>query len=155
MKKITRRRKPQTHANRSSTSASVIKLLLGANIPAPSRYGMQNCVTQVGELIKKWNTEDMHARRPQLKAISKWRNRPEDQVDVEADGMYNNNLYSGVEKTPFQAGTQCTYTVAENVTPKKQIIAVETINKLCSKHGCHASPDGECDIKTGVVLQLQ
>ena len=79
---------------------------------------MHKCATKVGEIIEKSYTEDMYARRQQLKTISKWRNRPEDQVAVEADGMYNNSLYSGMGKTPFQAGTQCTYTVAENVTTK-------------------------------------
>ena len=31
---------------------------------------------------------------------------------------YNNNLFSGVGKTPYQPATQCSYNVAENVTIK-------------------------------------
>lgn len=64
-------------------------------------------------------------------------------------GQYNNNLYSGVGKTPFQPVTQASYTVAENVTFKKRIIAAEAINTLCSKHGFHAKHDEPCDRHTG------
>ena len=37
----------------------------------------------------------------------------------------------------------------ENITPKKQVIAVENVNKLCSKHGFHSANDEECDILSG------
>ncbi len=35
------------------------------------------------------------------------------------------------------------------MTKQKQIIAVETVNKLCSKHGFHSNTDDECDNKSG------
>ena len=69
---------------------------------------------------------------------------------MQVDGVYNNNLYSGVGRTPFQPATQCIVTVAENITPRKQLVAVEAISKLCSKHGFHTKEDvGQCDIQDG------
>ena len=63
--------------------------------------------------------------------------------------MFNNPLYSGIGKTPFQPATQCSYSVVENVTRKKQVIAMENVSKLCSKHGYHSSTDEiQCDIKS-------
>ena len=39
--------------------------------------------------------------------------------------------------------------MVENITPKKQVIALENVNKLCSKHGFHSVEDEEgCDIKS-------
>ena len=67
-----------------------------------------------------------------------------------SDGTYNTGLYAGVGGTPFQPSSQCTFIVAENQTCQKQIIGVETINKLCSKHGFHTAEDDPCDIKSGV-----
>ena len=58
------------------------------------------------------------------------------------------DLYSGVGKTPFQSSTQAIYLVAENETPKHQIINVQTKSKLCSKrkHGSNidCQHEGEC-----------
>ena len=69
-------------------------------------------------------------------------------VNVQADGCYNNALYSGVGQTPFQPSTQAIYVVAENETNKKQIINVQTKSKLCSKRkhgsGIECQHSGEC-----------
>ncbi|XP_078317890.1 uncharacterized protein LOC144620581 [Crassostrea virginica] len=45
--------------------------------------------------------------------------------------LYNNSMFSAVGKNPFQAGTQVTYTLCENVTKKKRVISVFCGNKLC------------------------
>ena len=74
---------------------------------------------------------------------------PENEINIQAVGIYNNSLYSGVGKTPFQPSTQCSYVVADNMTPKKQIIALENVNKLCSKHGFHSVEDTQCSILSG------
>lgn len=127
--------------------ASVRKIFIGANIPPPSTKGLQTCANKVCKLVKSENIMDMKSRRQQLKKINSWSNRPKNEINIQCDGMYNNNWYSGVGRTPFQPATQCTYTVAENITNKKQIIGLETVNKLCSKHGYHTQTDDECDIK--------
>lgn len=136
-------------AQTSSGPSSIVKLYASCNIPPPTRQGLQKRANAVSKIIEETNESDMKARRQQLKTINKFRNRPEHEIHIQADGQYNNNLYSGVGKTPFQPATQCTYTVAENMTEKKQIIALETVNKLCSKHGFHSMEDETCDIKSG------
>ena len=40
-------------------------------------------------------------------------------------------MYSGVGRTPFQPATQAVLSLAENETLVKQIIAIQTENKLC------------------------
>ena len=40
--------------------------------------------------------------------------------------------------------------MAENITPRKQLVAVEAVSKLCSEHGFHTKEDvGQCDIQDG------
>ena len=128
--------------------SSLVHLLAGGNIGGPSRRGLANSCKMAGDVIVSENKADMSMRLQQLKKLNRWQGRPENEIPVQIDGVYNNNLYSGVGKTPFQPATQCTVTVAENITPRKQIIAVETVNKVCSKHGFHTQDD-VCDIKAG------
>ena len=61
-----------------------------------------------------------------MKGIKQLRNEDDTQIAAESDGTFNNHLYSGVGKTPFQPSTQCTYTVVGNETPLRQILAIET-----------------------------
>ena len=84
-----------------------------------------------------------------VKTVNKIRGMPENEIIFQADGMYNNSLFSGVVKTPFQPATQHSYVVAENVIPKAQVITLENVNKLCSKHGFNSSEDGQCNIMSG------
>ena len=70
-------------------------------------------------------------------------NQQSDPINVEADATYNNRCGTAVGKSPMQAGTQATYIVAENMTPKKKIIAARTYSKHCqcdvkSRHGPHS-----------------
>ena len=64
----------------------------------------------------------MKARRQGLKTINILRGRPAGEISVQSDGIFNNPLYSGIGKTPFQPATQCSYTMVENITPKKMLI---------------------------------
>ncbi|CAG2251503.1 CTRB [Mytilus edulis] len=54
-----------------------------------------------------------------------------------ADGMYNNPIYSGMGKTPFQPVTQCTYNMLENNTYKHSIVSTRQVSKLCSNKSEH------------------
>ena len=128
---------------------SIRRLCLGSNIPAPSRSSMYTSAGKLCKEIERINIIDMKSRRNVVKTVNKIRGMPENEITVQADGIYNNSLFSGVGKTPFQPATQCSYIVAENVTPKKQVIALENVNKLCSKHGFHSSEDGQCNIMSG------
>ena len=125
---------------------SMRKLLMSAHVPPPSRQQLQATSSSVCEDIKAANTLDMHARREDLKNINILRGDASNVIDIECDGAYNNKLYSGVGRTPFQPATQCNYVVVENSTNKRQVIALENINKLCSKHGMHTGSDPPCDI---------
>ena len=128
--------------------ASIRKLLISAHVPPPSRQRLQDTSSSVCEDIKAANTLDMHARREDLKKINILRGDASNVIDIECDGAYNNKLYSGVGRTPFQPATQCNYVVVENTTNRRQVIAMENINKLCSKHGIHTSSDPPCDISS-------
>ena len=128
---------------------SVRRLCLATNIPAPSRNAMYIRAAKVCKDIERINTADMKMRRNALKKINKLRGRPETEINIQADGIYNNSLYSGVGKTPFQPATQCSYVIAENMTHMKQVISLTNVNKLCSKHGFHSSESSQCNILSG------
>ncbi|XP_045199019.2 uncharacterized protein LOC123553351 [Mercenaria mercenaria] len=129
-------------------ASSLTKILAGGNIKPPSKRGITHMKRKVRNTIISENKRDMSERIQQLKKINKLKGRPETHIAAEVDAVYNNSLYSGVGRTPFQPATQCTLTVCENLTPKKQIVAVETVNKLCSKSGFHTKDDDEFNIKS-------
>ena len=107
--------------------SNVRKLCLSTNIPAPSRRGLQKCANKVCKTIENVNKSDIKARRKTLRTINLLRGQPETEIAVQSDGMFNNPLYSGIGKSPFQPATQCNYSVVENVTNKKQVIAMENV----------------------------
>ena len=123
---------------------SIRRLCMGSNIPAPSRSSMYTSAGKVCKEIERMNYIDMKSQRNVVKTVNKIRGMPENDIIVQADGVYNNSWFSGVGKTLCQPDTQCSYIVAENVTPIKQVITPE--NKLCSKHVFHSSEDGQCNI---------
>ncbi|VDI30806.1 Hypothetical predicted protein [Mytilus galloprovincialis] len=111
------------------------KIVLGCNMPAPSASGLQKRANKVLPEIININKEDMKARRKQLIEINTLRGRKDPgSVSLQADGAYNNAIYSGIGKTPFQPATQVVYSVAEAETEDKSIIGVVCKNKLCSIH---------------------
>ena len=116
------------------SSTACRRILMAAHIPAPAKSSMQATSNAVHKKIIDANESDMAARRKKLHDYNEVMGLPRDTpIRVEADGRYNNSLQSGSGKTPFQAGTQAVYTVAENQTTEKQIIAVSIKNKLCTK----------------------
>ncbi|KAK3106993.1 hypothetical protein FSP39_004584 [Pinctada imbricata] len=126
---------------------SLRRVLMSVHVPPPSKAELQKSANKVCSNICEVNKLDMQRRREDLKKINKLRNEPEHVINIECDGAYNNKLYSGVGRTLMQPATQCNYVVAENVTGKRQIIAMTNVNKLCSKHGFHSEIDSTCDIK--------
>lgn len=111
------------------------KIILGCNIRAPSAAGLQKRANSVLPKIVEINKKDMKNRRKRLIEINKHRGRKNPgSVNLQGDAAYNNPLYSGVGKTPFQPATQVVYSVAETETEDKSIIAVVAKNKLCSVH---------------------
>lgn len=108
------------------------KLCASAGLPAPNPSSMARHMDIVRPHIIEANEDDMKQRCEGLKKINRLRGEQEHLIPVEADGAYNNNLYSGTGHTPFQTATQAVYTVAENTTSGKQVISLATTNKLCN-----------------------
>lgn len=140
------------HVGLSQTSigpASLAKVLCSMHTPPPSASGMQKSANSVLDTVVQENRNDMILRCQDLRSINRLSGKKNPAaVNVQADGCYNNALYSGIGKTPFQPSTQALYLVAENETSKHQIINVQTKTKLCSKrkHGSniHCEHEGKC-----------
>ena len=124
------------HVGLSQTSigpSSFSKLLCSINTPPPSASGMHESANKILETVTRANKNDMKLRCEDLRSINNLQGKKTSAINVQADGCYNNALYSGVGKTPFQPSTQAIYLVAENETPNHSIINIQTKNKLCSK----------------------
>ena len=105
--------------------------------PPPAVSDMQKCANTNMKVIMEENVKDMKLRCQELRSLNILSGKNPASVSFQEDGCYNNALYSGVGKTPLPPSTQAIYLVAENETPKHQIINVQTKSKLCSKrkHG--------------------
>lgn len=122
-------------------NASLRAVMLSANIPPPSEKGMQLNSNSVGDKILTVNKTDMVRRSMRLQEINRARGHTTNVIDIEADGTYNNPAYGGIGITPFQAGTQAMYPVSENLTRKKEVIALTTVNKLCCRNKFHTNEE--------------
>ena len=130
-----------THTPMSNTGLRT--LLNSANIAAPALSSMQSHTNSVNATLVQVNQKDMKARREKLKEVNKLKGLQEDApIRVEGDARYNNPLFTAAGTTPFQPASQVVYTMCENVTQKKQIIAVATNNKLCQTGARQAEKTG-------------
>jgi hypothetical protein len=127
-------------------------ILIACNIPPPGDTGMQKTANKICDQLIEVNKDDMSAQRQHLQEVNRLRGLGEDAgIRAEADGRYNNPLWSGGGRCPGQPATQATAIIVENVTPRKKIIAVHTANKLCAK--CGNRPGIECpDCSANVPL---
>ena len=139
----------QVGLSHTSTSNSGLRHILNAaNISAPSTSAMQRHAHRVGEKMVAVNNADMAERCRSIRDRNRVKGLPASApIRVEGDCRYNNPLYSGSGKTPFQPATQATYKVCENVTQKKQIIAISTLSTLCK--GCAVAPPAEGPSRPG------
>lgn len=136
---------------------SLRQILMASNIPAPCISSMAKASHSVGTKVVQTNQTDMSVIRQDLRKLNILRGkRDPSTIAVEGDGRYNNPLYSGGGKTPFQPATQLTYTMSENETPRKQTIAVFTGNKLCHKGSLLRSQGNqiECPYHEGCTANL-
>ena len=133
----------------STGNSSLRNVLNAANIPSPAKSGMQKNTNRVADHLVKVNQDDMSEICRDIGKINEAKGLPTDAaIRVEADARYNKPLYSGSDHTPFQPATQAVYTVCENTTPKKKIISISSINKLCQKCALNLkknSGDRKCD----------
>ena len=113
-------------------AAGLSKIVTSMNIPPPSERQLQRNANKVGQILVEENTKHMQEIHKNLHEVSKLKGLSEDAPhDLEMDCRYNNPIYSGVGRTPFQAGTQVTQVVCEQTTSKKQIVWLTNKSKLC------------------------
>lgn len=126
------------HVGLSQTPIShtgIRKIFLSGNIQVPVSSSLQRRSNIVLDKVQKVNKTDMQKRRNEIVEINALRGKENPHaIKMQSDGVYNNPLYSGVGRTPFQPATQTIYSGAENETEKHSILAINVKNKLCSKH---------------------
>ena len=135
----------------SSGPSSLRKVILATNTLAPLTNTLQKCTEHIAPGIAELTKCDIQEKRQIIKDVIKLRSGESCAIPVEGDACYNNPLYSGVGRTPFQPATQATYTVVENVTPDKFIVAASLKNKLCVKGSRNKL---ECPNHTGCTANL-
>jgi hypothetical protein len=93
---------------------------------------MQKTSNQVSNRVEDINKESMKDIRAELVRNNRSYGLTNcNLVRVESDACYNNPLFSA-GPTPFQVGTQVTYSMIENNTTDKKIVSLFTGNKLCN-----------------------
>lgn len=108
------------------------EILNAANVISPCKSSMQKCSNKVSKEVEQINRDNMKSIRAKLVLENKRLGlKNEKLVRVETDARYNNPIFSS-GTTPFQAGTQVTQVMCENMTKSKKIISLFTGNKLCS-----------------------
>ena len=119
-------------AHSGVSNTGLTQILLAANTPAPAASSMQATANIVSEHIIKTNKASMSKICEDLNDVQVARGHSHGApINVEMNSRYNNPVHSGVNNTPFQAATQVTHLVAENVTTRKKIVAVTNKSKLC------------------------
>lgn len=116
-------------------------VVLAMSMEPPCLSGLYKASDKVSKLITQENQRDMKQKVGYVKEHNKKMGRPQDQLSVQTDAIYNNRLSSGVGNTPTQPATQAIQLVAENNTDRKYIVHVGVHNKLCrSCKGEHGGP---------------
>ena len=85
--------------------ASLAKILCSINTPPPSISGMQKAGNLVMNTITDENKTYMQMRCQGLRDLNTLRGKNPAAINIQSDGSYNNALYSGVGRTPFQPST--------------------------------------------------
>lgn len=109
------------------------RLIQAASGMSPaSRRGMQKVSNDAADLILSLNKKDLSERRDQLKKINEARGLGTDAtISTEFDGVYGNAFFAS-KYTPGLGASYGAGLLCENMTKKKQVIAVSVQNKLCS-----------------------
>ena len=110
--------------------SSIRRLCLGSNISASSSRSMYTSAGKVCKEIERIHSIDMKSRRNVVKTVNKIRGMTENDVIVQADGIYNNNLFSSEGKNPFRPATKCSCVVAENVTLKNRLPCLKMLTNF-------------------------
>lgn len=118
----------------SLTTEGMRGMFLTANVLPASASSMQETANKVSKKVAQVNKMSMKKIRSELQEKNVICGLPATTpIRAEGDARYNNSMFSGVGRTPFQAATQVTYTMCENVTTRKKIVSVYCGNKLCKQ----------------------
>jgi len=116
-----------SHTGIGNTEMSQILNALG--LPSPAMSSMQRASNFVGEKLAEHNEDSMRQIVRDLQTMDTIKDLPQPAaLNVEMDCRYNNPLYSGVGKTPFQPATQVSLVAIENTTKDKKVIDL-VVNK--------------------------
>lgn len=108
-------------------------MLACSNTNTMSRTSLQRDVNLIGEKTVQLNELDMHNRRTELSKVRSLRNLDKSAgLNIEMDGLYNSRTY-GRRGRAGQSATQMVELAIENETPKKQVIGISILNKICYK----------------------
>ena len=116
-------------------NAGLSRIFVAMNTPAPSLSSMQSTANRVNKSIVKTNDNDMATIRRDIKEVQAACGQ--DKLNIEVDCRYSNPTHASTGNTPFQAATQMTQLVAENLTTSKKIIGKNFKSQLCVQ--CAAS----------------
>ena len=112
---------------------------------------MQSTANRVNKSIVKTNDNDMATIRKYIKKVQAACGQ--DKLNIEVDCRYSNPTQASTGNTPFQAATQMTQLVAENLTSKKSIgknfksqlcvqcAASRNRNEVINPHDCSSNLD--------------
>ena len=95
--------------------------MLALGIDPGSTRGMQNYLNQASVMIELLSEENMKMERRKLRCHGT--------ISVECDTRYNNPI--GNPNTPQQYASQAVFSMFENMTREKKVIAIQTASKLC------------------------
>lgn len=111
-------------------------LLAAANIPPPSRSGMNKRAKKVSNLTSAAIEQDLCRERLRLKETNIKRGLTEDApINISIDGRYNSTVIAGRGKAG-QNASQSIAVAVEHQTGQKKIVAAYMENKLCWTGSC-------------------
>ena len=96
-------------------------------MPAAAKSSMHATANRISDIDQRANKGDMAHICEDIKKVQ----YAPGQNAIDVDARYSNQTHSGISNTPYQAATQMTQLVPENLTKDKKIIACNIQSKLC------------------------
>ena len=98
------------------------QVCMASNIPPPSVSGKQYTSNKVAKIMENKNKKDMKMQKETVERVQRLCSLDPKKINVQANGVYNNRICSGIGKTPFQPAMQSNFSVTENETFKAVLI---------------------------------
>ena len=108
----------------------ICDIFASMNISPPNLTSMNQMANKISDKIVQLNTDDMSKVRKKIRLKKEALGEKDPScIRAEGDGRFNNRFGD----TPFQPASQAVYTMLENETASKKVIAISTVNKLCKR----------------------